>query len=576
MRILSSPAHAASLFALHLSSLLAGLGAQEPTPTPPAPAAQPAPEAAAPPTAPEAAPEGARRPRPRRQPIVIEAGTVHPVGAPAIQNGVVVIRGERIVAVGKQGEVELPPNAIVRSFPTGHVYPGLIDAQTDAFTDNNLRSDGEADGGSSLADDLRPQHDRSDELVAAGITTAYVTVRSPALVRGQGAIVRPSKDGFEVWAGRERAALQMRLTNGPGPSHALQRQQQLQAADGLFEGLDEFRKARTDHDEAVKKYDKEFADYLTFHQKKKDGDKKPDAKPESKSAADAPAPAAGAPSADGPLNRGNRGGPGREEPPKKDPPKHPESGATPAEIEFEQALATLLDALPQDPVKQEPPKQEPPKPGETPAPGAASPAPEKKDEGPKRPTYPKAPGRDPQREALLKVLDGELPLRVEAHRTDEVRAALRMQREREIPQLVIEQAYGAATLANELAAQGVSVVLTEQLAKLPSPYDRYDAARLPAQLQAAGVPFALATGSARHAALLPLCAAAAIGGGLSAEAALSAITLTPAEILGINKDTGSLAAGKYADVLVCDRSLFGTDSHVLLVLSRGRTEFEAK
>lgn len=585
MRILRSPARPAPLLALHVTFLLAATPAQEPSP------AQPKPPAAAPATPPVAAPgaateageaEAPRRPRPRRQPIVLEAGTVHPVGAPPIQNGVVVIRGERIVAVGKQGEVELPANAVVRSFPTGHVYPGLIDAQTDAFTDANLRGDGEADGGAVLADDLRPQRDRSDELVQAGITAAYVTVRSPALVRGQGAVVRPGKEGFELWAGREQAALQLRLTNGLGPSHPLQRQQQLQAADGLFEGLDEFRKARTDHDEALKKYDKEFADYLAFHQKKKDGDKKPgDAKPTDGKPAEATPPAGGAaPATEGRPNRGNRSGP-----PRQDPPKNAADETTTAAREqateqaaeqFEQALATLLEALVQDPAKQDPPKQEPPKAGETPPGGAPAPAAEKKDEGPKRPTYPKPPARDPQREALLKVVDGELPLRVEAHRTDEVRAALRMQRERQIPQLVLEQAYGAAPLADEIAAQGAAVVLTEQLASFPPPYDGFDPSALAARLQTAGVAFAIATGSARQAALLPLCAAAAVGRGLPAEAALRAITLTPAEILGIAKDTGSLVAGKYADVVVCDRPLFATDSHVLLVLSRGRTEFEAK
>jgi hypothetical protein len=36
------------------------------------------------------------------------------------------------------------------------------------------------------------------------------------------------------------------------------------------------------------------------------------------------------------------------------------------------------------------------------------------------------------------------------------------------------------------------------------------------------------------------------------------------------------AEGKFADVLVCDRSLFASDSRVLLVLSKGHTEFEAK
>jgi imidazolonepropionase-like amidohydrolase len=152
-----------------------------------------------------------------------------------------------------------------------------------------------------------------------------------------------------------------------------------------------------------------------------------------------------------------------------------------------------------------------------------------------------------------------------------------MQAQRSIPVLVLEQAYGAMAVAADIARQGASVVLTDVLPiSLPKPYDTFDVTALPAQLHAAGVQFAIATGSARRARLLPLMAAAAIGRGLDAEAALRAITLTPAEILGVGKDTGSLQAGKLADVLVRDRDLFQSDSRTLLVLAKGRTEFEAK
>ncbi|MGK0263897.1 MAG: imidazolonepropionase-like amidohydrolase [Planctomycetota bacterium] len=99
---------------------------------------------------------------------------------------------------------------------------------------------------------------------------------------------------------------------------------------------------------------------------------------------------------------------------------------------------------------------------------------------------------------------------------------------------------------------------------------------MPLKLNVAGVPFAIAGGTARLSAMLPMMAAAAIGSGLSEEAALRAITLTPAEILGIAKDTGSLTRNKFADVIVTDGPLFASDSRVLLVLSKGRTEHKAK
>ncbi len=517
----------------------------------------------------------------RRQPIVIEAGTVHPASGPAIENGVVVIRGNRIVAVGKKGEVEIPEGAAVRSYPTGHVYPGLVDAETDAYTDPALRGEGNLDAGIELRLDLRAQNDRDDALAAAGVTTAYVTVRSPAQLRGQGAIVRPRAVGFDFWPEKDATAVQMRLTNGPGPSHALQRLAQFEATSKLFEGLDDYRKAKKDYTEALLKYEKDFQEYLDYHEKKKGSG---EAKAGEGTAAPAGRPTGaapeGAPRVPGRTRRvpPTPGGDGKA--------AEPGAGLVPIALEkaeaFEKALLAMIDAAvstaPQDPPEGRiPPRQGQPGQGPGGQPGQPAQGQPAKEEGPKRPTYPKKPGEDPTKEALLRVLDGDLALRVEAHRPDEVRAALLMQKQHEIPLLAIEQAYGAADAAATIASQGAMVVLTEVLpGRLPKVYESFDLTALPAALQRAGVSFAIASGAARRASCLPLMAATAIAGGLDADAALRAITLTPAEILGVAKDTGSLTAGKFADVLVTDRSLFASDSHVLLVLSQGRTEFEAK
>jgi hypothetical protein len=583
-----------SPFVLPFACLLAigvhVLPAQEPTPGGAAPA--------------EASPARPTRPggqdprqgpggRQRSRTTVIEAGTVHPATGPAIQNGVVVIRGGRIAAVGKKGEVEVPPNAVTVSYPDGHIYPGLIDAATDAYTDDALRGEGGLDAGLDLSLDLRPRNPRDDALASHGITTAYVTVRSPAQFRGQGAIVRPRANGFEAWPEKVRTGLQTRITNGPGATHALQRLAQFEAMQKQFDGLEDYRKAKKDYTEALLKYEKEFQEYLDYHQKKSGG-----AGGEAK-AAEGGAPAAersarpeGAPRPT--MREGRRGPPpgggvaetpageakaSQASQPESTQPESTQAGQTQSPEALEAALLTLLEAVVQDPQPrpQGQPGQGPQ--GQAPqggngAPAQGAPA---KDEGPKRPTYPKKPGEDPTKEALLKVLDGELALRIEAHRPDEVRAALDLQKKHAIPLLVVEQAYGAAGEAKAIAQQGAMVVLTEVLpGRMTKQYEAFDVMRLPAALQAAGAPFAIATGSARRAATLPLMAATAVAGGLDEAAALRAITLTPAEILGIAKDTGSLTEGKFADVIVTDRPLFASDSRVLLVLSQGRIEFEAK
>jgi imidazolonepropionase-like amidohydrolase len=58
----------------------------------------------------------------------ISGGTVHPVSGPEIANGVVIIRDGLIESVG--ASVAIPADATVIDVKGGHIYPGLIDAQT--------------------------------------------------------------------------------------------------------------------------------------------------------------------------------------------------------------------------------------------------------------------------------------------------------------------------------------------------------------------------------------------------------------------------------------------------------------
>jgi imidazolonepropionase-like amidohydrolase len=55
-------------------------------------------------------------------------GTVHPVSGPAVQDGVVVIQGGTISAVGPRSQVEIPAGARQVDVSGRHVYPGMIDA----------------------------------------------------------------------------------------------------------------------------------------------------------------------------------------------------------------------------------------------------------------------------------------------------------------------------------------------------------------------------------------------------------------------------------------------------------------
>jgi len=96
--------------------------------------------------------------------------------------------------------------------------------------------------------------------------------------------------------------------------------------------------------------------------------------------------------------------------------------------------------------------------------------------------------------------------------------------------------------------------------------DDYDAAyRLPSALSEAGVRFCIAgvdRFSAANLRNLPYHAATAVAFGLSRDEALKAITLYPAEILGVDDRVGSLAPGLDATIILTDGDPLETRTHL--------------
>ncbi|MEZ5964617.1 MAG: amidohydrolase family protein [Planctomycetota bacterium] len=207
--------------------------------------------------------------------------------------------------------------------------------------------------------------------------------------------------------------------------------------------------------------------------------------------------------------------------------------------------------------------------GETGSAGAERPS------GPKRPTYPKKPPLDPQKEALLAVAAGKVPLWIEAQRREELRAALRLLADEGLRRGALLGCLDGLAVLDELAAAGVGVVLTPT--GLPAELDGEPVdARLARALFEKGLPLAIASGNAQRSGDLPLMAAACVGDGLPEDAAVRAITLTPAELLGIDGDVGSLDVGKRADVVVTSAPILRSEARVLRVLADGQAIYQGR
>jgi imidazolonepropionase-like amidohydrolase len=167
-------------------------------------------------------------------------------------------------------------------------------------------------------------------------------------------------------------------------------------------------------------------------------------------------------------------------------------------------------------------------------------------------------------DVLAKVLAGEVPLLVTAHRAHDLSSALRVAKEFGV-RVVLDGAAEAYLVLPEIQAAGVWVLPHPALARTGG--DLANGTMELAKLLADGkVPFALQSG---YEAYVPKTrvvlweAGVAVGHGLPAEAALRALTLDAARLLGVDARLGSLAIGKDADLALYDGDPFEYTTHCL-------------
>ncbi len=131
----------------------------------------------------------------RAQTIAITGGTVHPVSGPAIENGTVLIRDGRIVAVGR--EVAIPPDARRVDARGKVVTPGLIHPGTNLglVEVGSIDATNETD----VAGDVTPSFD-----VAAGVNPDNVRIPVARLEGVTSAVILPGSGflaGQAAWIG---------------------------------------------------------------------------------------------------------------------------------------------------------------------------------------------------------------------------------------------------------------------------------------------------------------------------------------------------------------------------------------
>ena len=160
------------------------------------------------------------------------------------------------------------------------------------------------------------------------------------------------------------------------------------------------------------------------------------------------------------------------------------------------------------------------------------------------------PDEDLKLEAVALALRGEIQARVHAHRADDILTALRLGEEFGL-QVVVEHCTEGHKVAEELVGAGVPALVGPTLGSRGKVELRELSFATSGELARAGVTVALISD---HPFVpiqyLPLCGGLAIREGLDEGTALRAMTLTPAEILGVADRVGSLEPGKDADLAI--------------------------
>lgn len=380
---------------------------------------------------------------------LLRGGTVHPISGPAIPNGSVLIRGERIVAVGR----DLSANgAVVVDIRGLHVYPGFIDAGSTAGINEwgqvpqtqDHRETGDFQPDLLALRAINPESTHFPKVMSFGITSALVRPVG-SLFAGQGAVVHTHGYTSELMNVKAPATLHVTLPEGVAPFL-----RDILPPDQLA-AQERSSKARL---EAIGEHFARAKRYAAARQ-------------------------AGEP--------------------------------------------VVMDA---------------------------------------------------KLEAMRPYVTGQTPVVMHVNQSAGIRAALRLAKEHGL-KIILAGAAESWKLARLIAEAKVPVILNAPTVSCPdadepsSEMDPYDSPLAVAEmLRRAGVKFALQTGGSDH--NLAYRAGRLCAFGLSHEAAVRSITLDAAQILGVEKDLGSLARGKLANVVVTDGDPLELTTEVRTVFVQGR------
>ena len=182
-----------------------------------------------------------------------------------------------------------------------------------------------------------------------------------------------------------------------------------------------------------------------------------------------------------------------------------------------------------------------------------------------------APATDLKMEAMKDYVRGAKPVIFTAERERDIRSVAKFAGEMKIKAIIMggQEAWKAA---DDLKKNNIPVVFTNIHSLPVRDDDAYDyLLEAPAKMAQAGVKFSISTGdNGAMVSELPFQAGLAAAFDLPKDEALRAVTLYPAQILGIADRYGSLETGKIANVVITNGDILEPRTNVKYVFINGR------
>ena len=159
--------------------------------------------------------------------VAYYVGRIYPVSSAPIDNGLLMIQGGKILAVGSQKDIPIPDNAIIKRMPNAVIIPGLVDSHSHigiyprpsvtAHSDGNEMS-GPIQSGLRALDAIFPDDPGIRMAVAGGVTTANIMPGSGNAIGGQTLYVKLRGNTIEEMQIKDDKILGgLKMANGENP-----------------------------------------------------------------------------------------------------------------------------------------------------------------------------------------------------------------------------------------------------------------------------------------------------------------------------------------------------------------------